>query len=71
MYVCICRAVSEADLERALLSGARTTAEVAAATGAGTRCGKCRERISHKLQCSGNCAGCSSGTRSTNDQIPR
>ena len=45
MYVCICARVRECDLRTAIACGARTEATVAAACGAGTKCGSCLDRI--------------------------
>jgi bacterioferritin-associated ferredoxin len=41
MYVCHCRAVTDATIERVITGGARTIAEVGAECRAGTRCGGC------------------------------
>jgi bacterioferritin-associated ferredoxin len=41
MYVCHCRAVTQATVETVIADGARTIAEVGAACGAGTECGGC------------------------------
>ncbi len=45
MLVCLCKAVSDRDVARAIAGGARSVAEVARCTGAGTACGACREAI--------------------------
>ena len=45
MFACICRAVTCDEVGAALDEGAATVEEVAEATGAGTGCGTCRDRI--------------------------
>jgi bacterioferritin-associated ferredoxin len=45
MYVCICAAVTDAELRTCIRSGARTVEEVGDACGAGTGCGTCHDRI--------------------------
>ena len=45
MYVCSCRQVTDFDAARAIAQGARTVAELSAATGAGTCCGSCRPTL--------------------------
>jgi bacterioferritin-associated ferredoxin len=41
MYVCICKAVSERRITRAVGEGATTLKELREHTGLGTNCGKC------------------------------
>jgi bacterioferritin-associated ferredoxin len=41
MYVCVCKAVSEKRIARAVAEGATTLKELREATGLGTGCGKC------------------------------
>ncbi|MBW3615927.1 MAG: (2Fe-2S)-binding protein [Actinobacteria bacterium] len=41
MYICHCRAVTDATIEAAITSGASTIDEVARCCGAGSRCGGC------------------------------
>lgn len=41
MIVCVCRRVSDRDIERALHAGAASFEEVQLETGAGTCCGRC------------------------------
>jgi bacterioferritin-associated ferredoxin len=41
MYVCLCNAVSDRDLERAAASGCRSFREVQALTRVSTCCGRC------------------------------
>ncbi len=45
MIVCLCKAVTDRDVARAIDGGARTVDEVTRCTGAGTGCGACREAI--------------------------
>ena len=41
MYVCICKAVTEKRIARAVADGATTLKELRETTGLGTGCGKC------------------------------
>ena len=41
MYVCICKAVSERRIVRAVVEGATTLKDLRNCTGLGTGCGKC------------------------------
>jgi len=50
VYVCICFAVSEAQLDHAIADGARTEEEVGDACAAGTGCGSCLDRICDRLR---------------------
>lgn len=43
MYVCVCNAVTERDIERAALLGCKDLAELSTRTGCGSGCGCCRE----------------------------
>lgn len=45
MYVCMCEAVTDHDIRKAVEDGASSVAEVMACTRAGTRCGACRHEI--------------------------
>ncbi len=45
MYVCICLAVTAAEIESVIESGAKSTKKVGARCGAGTSCGKCKNSI--------------------------
>ena len=45
MFACICRAVTSDEVRVAIDEGAATVEAVAQATGAGTGCGTCRDRI--------------------------
>lgn len=41
MYICICKAVSDRRIRRAVEEGATTLRELRERTGLGTNCGKC------------------------------
>jgi bacterioferritin-associated ferredoxin len=45
VYVCICAAVPDTEVQSCVASGARTVEEVGDACGAGTGCGSCHDRI--------------------------
>ena len=45
MIVCLCKAVSDRDVARAIEEGADTIEKVARRTGAGTGCGQCLAEI--------------------------
>ena len=70
MYVCLCRGVTERTVARALADGAHTVEELAARTGAGTRCGTCRSMLTQMAAAArdgterciggGDCASCPS-----------
>lgn len=45
MYVCMCEAVTDHEIRKAVEDGASSVAEVMACTRAGTRCGACRSEI--------------------------
>lgn len=49
MYVCICQAVTEAQVNRCIAEGASTIGDVGERCGAGTGCGSCIERIADLL----------------------
>jgi bacterioferritin-associated ferredoxin len=50
MYVCICHAVTEDDVEVAIDRGAHTIAEIGGMTSAGTNCGSCHDRIEDLIE---------------------
>jgi bacterioferritin-associated ferredoxin len=52
MLVCLCRAVSDRTLQRAIDRGASSVQEVMRCTGAGTCCGSCRPAIAAMLEAS-------------------
>jgi bacterioferritin-associated ferredoxin len=45
MYVCMCNGVTSQAVAEAVANGADTTKKVAAATGAGDTCGRCKATI--------------------------
>jgi bacterioferritin-associated ferredoxin len=49
MYVCVCRAVTEKEVEAAIDGGAQTIAQVTAACDAGGDCGACRGMIADMI----------------------
>lgn len=48
--VCSCRHVTEEDIIRAVEAGATSYSEVKKATGAGTKCGKCRKKVERTIE---------------------
>ena len=50
MYVCICKAVSEKRIARAVSEGATTLKDLREATGLGTNCGKCVPQAYQQLR---------------------
>ena len=50
MYVCVCLAVSEAEVEAAIAGGAHTRAAVTSACRAGGDCGACHTMIEDKIE---------------------
>ena len=50
MYVCVCLAVTEAQVEAAIVGGACTRAAVTAACRAGGDCGACHGMIEAKIE---------------------
>lgn len=49
MYVCICYAVTDRQVDAAIVAGADTVDAVGEDTGAGAGCGGCRSRIGDRL----------------------
>ncbi|MEZ4446748.1 MAG: (2Fe-2S)-binding protein [Polyangiaceae bacterium] len=49
MIVCLCKGVSDRDIARAIDEGASSLADIAACTGAGTGCGRCKLGIQRSL----------------------
>jgi len=45
VIVCLCRSVSDSDIQAAVASGAKTIADVTSFCGAGGGCGACRSDI--------------------------
>jgi assimilatory nitrate reductase catalytic subunit len=56
MIVCICKGVSDRAVMAAMDSGACGAAAIAAATGAGTECGGCREELETLAGTRGPCS---------------
>jgi bacterioferritin-associated ferredoxin len=50
MYVCICRAVCDREVEAAIDGGATTVEAVTKACGAGGDCGACHEEIGNRIE---------------------
>jgi bacterioferritin-associated ferredoxin len=50
MYVCVCLAVSEAEVEAAIVGGAHTRPAVTSACRAGGDCGACHTMIEDKIE---------------------
>jgi bacterioferritin-associated ferredoxin len=50
MYVCVCKAVTDREVEQAIDAGACTVADVTRACGAGGDCGACRGMIDDMLE---------------------
>ena len=50
MYVCICRAVTERRIARAVAEGATTLKDLRERTGLGTGCGKCVPQAYQQLR---------------------
>jgi len=45
MIVCLCRRVSDREINHLVRQGARTTSDIASACGAGTACGSCVDDV--------------------------
>lgn len=62
MVLCICRSVTDREVDAAIGAGARSLGEVARASGAGTDCGCCTSAIEQRLEratgCRNDCANC-------------
>jgi bacterioferritin-associated ferredoxin len=56
MVLCICRAVTDREIDAAVRAGARSVDAVSACCGAGTDCGACRDAIEARIEDS--CASC-------------
>jgi len=57
MYVCICRAVTDRDVAKAIDAGAETVQEVTRACRAGGDCGACRGQIEEMIAERAPCEG--------------
>ena len=49
MIVCLCKGVSDRDIASAIEGGASSVDEIAACTGAGTGCGRCRKGLARSV----------------------
>jgi bacterioferritin-associated ferredoxin len=49
LYVCLCRGVTDRSINAEITRGACTVDEIAACTGAGTGCGRCRREIAEMI----------------------
>ena len=63
MIVCVCRGVSESQVEAVVTSGARTVDQVSRACGAGSDCGACRFMVAEIVE-GARGAACPAGARS-------
>jgi bacterioferritin-associated ferredoxin len=54
MIVCVCKGVTDRDLNEAIGRGCRSLDDVARCTHAGTGCGTCRATIQERLDCKRN-----------------
>jgi bacterioferritin-associated ferredoxin len=61
LYVCICRAVTDDEVDGALDAGADSLAAVMAVTGAGSYCGMCHDRVEELI--TARCAACPLASR--------
>lgn len=50
MYICVCKAVTDGDIHRAVQQGACCMRDLAETLGVGTECGQCREFASQCLE---------------------
>lgn len=50
MYVCVCKAVTDSQVTRAIHEGACTRRQLMQCTGAGSICGKCAPSLKSLLQ---------------------
>jgi bacterioferritin-associated ferredoxin len=60
MFVCICKAVTDSQLDSAIEQGAQTVEDLGACTGAGTDCGGCHNAL--EAQVKRTCARMSGGS---------
>ena len=60
MILCICKAVTDREVDAAIRDGARSVAEVSRACGAGRDCGCCVRTIEQRIDraCAGDCSIC-------------
>lgn len=50
MYVCLCNALTDADIQRAMSEGAEAAREIYAGSGGRARCGSCVRNIQSMLR---------------------
>jgi bacterioferritin-associated ferredoxin len=50
MYVCVCRGITDRDIQSAIKAGASSIGDIERLLGAGTGCGSCREYTGELLQ---------------------
>ena len=62
MIICLCRDVSERQVEDAVARGATTVSEVSRACGAGSDCGACRHLLAALIE-DARSAQCATGER--------
>ena len=63
MIICLCRAVSDREVRRAITDGCATVSELRAACKAGTGCGKCVPALREMLERGGErCDDCPRGS---------
>ncbi|WP_374400799.1 (2Fe-2S)-binding protein [Niveibacterium sp.] len=55
MYVCVCNAVTERQVQQAAGNGARRLRDLSATLGVATQCGRCAQ---HALACLRDCHAC-------------
>lgn len=48
--LCKCKGVSKSDVKRAIAAGATSYKEVKKATGAGSKCGKCKDKVKRYIK---------------------
>lgn len=63
MFVCICRAVTDRQIDVAISAGARTGEAVGEMTGAGTGCGSCLDTVCERLMTHPTAVSVASGPR--------
>ena len=50
MFVCVCNAVTDSDIRKAVDEGVRNMRQLSQTTGCGTSCGCCRDMAADTLQ---------------------
>lgn len=58
MYVCVCLAVTDAEVKTAIEGGAETVSDVTRACSAGGDCGSCHEMIEGMIDAHAQASGC-------------